>query len=507
MTPSANWSARNGHTSVVLPDGSILLMGGYDDSRRNDIWRSVDQGATWTEVTDSAEWSARSGHASVVLPDGSILVMGGSDPGRMNDVWRSVDQGATWIEVTNSAPWTARQPFQASVVLPDGSIALMGGFAGTLRNDVWRSVDQGATWNELTDSAEWTERSFHTSVVLPDGSVVLMGGKDGSLKNDVWRMETASSYNQNPTHTYTEAGTYDVALQSYNSDGFGSIQKPEYITVSPQPQTFTIAEGGTYNGVVSNGDAPFTLADSPSYGTLTFNPDGNFTYSAVRQPTVGFQGTDTFEYKSNDQDESDDPYVVSITITPVNDAPAAQANSFTVGLGDTHSGNVTATDVDGDALNYTLQTGPDNGTLAFNRDGSFAYTADAYGDGTDSFTFVANDGLAISDPATVSITITGEELFCGGSGTVAEPYLICTAEQLDNIREDLTAHYKLDNDVDLEAYLADGGAGYNDGKGWEPIGAYIDRDDPSNAPFTGSLDGNDKTITNLYMNYSGPVER
>ena len=43
------------------------------------------------------------------------------------------------------------------------------------------------------------------------------------------------------------------------------------------------------------------------------------------------------------------------------------------------------------------------------------------------------------------------------------------------------------------AYLADGGAGYNDGKGWEPIG-----DDENR--FTGSLDGDDYSINNLFIN-------
>jgi len=235
-TDAAEWSARVFHTSVALPDGSIVLMGGDDGSRRNDVWRSVDQGKTWTEVTDEAEWTAVRRHTSVALPDGSIVLMGGYAGGRRNNVWRSVDQGKTWTEITNSAEWTKRMD-HTSVVLPDGSIVLMGGDdgLGSRRNDVWRSVDQGATWIELTDSAEWSERVFHTSVVLPDGSIVLMGGNDGSLKNDVWRMESASSAEQNPKHTYTEAGTYDVALQSYNAEGFGNIQKAEYIEVTEPP--------------------------------------------------------------------------------------------------------------------------------------------------------------------------------------------------------------------------------------------------------------------------------
>ncbi len=55
---------------------------------------------------------ARHGHSSVVLSDGSVLVMGGNagvSGTRTNDVWRTVDDGANWILVTSSAGWTGKK--------------------------------------------------------------------------------------------------------------------------------------------------------------------------------------------------------------------------------------------------------------------------------------------------------------------------------------------------------------------------------------------------------------
>ncbi len=181
-----SWSARYGHTSVVMPDGSIVLMGGNDGSRKNDVWRSTDNGETWTRMISSADWSARYGHTSVVMPDGSIVLMGGYDGSNKRDVWRSTDNGETWTRMTSSAGWSARQ-YHTSVVMPDGSIVLMGGYDGSNKRDVWRSTDNGATWTRMTSSAGWSARQYHTSVVMPDGSIVLMGGNDGRRKNDVWR--------------------------------------------------------------------------------------------------------------------------------------------------------------------------------------------------------------------------------------------------------------------------------------------------------------------------------
>jgi hypothetical protein len=239
MTAAAEWTARKSYSSVALSDGSIVLMGGINGADKNDVWRSTDQGATWTQMAASAEWTPRHYHTSVVLPDDSVVLMGGyfgtsPDPSAYkNDVWRSTDRGATWTQMTASAGWSERFG-HTSVALLDGSVVLMGGSSGPSNNDVWRSTDQGATWTQVTAGAEWTPRTWATSVALPDGSIVLMGGFDSSLvhKNDVWRLQPAGSTVQNPSHTYTKPGTYQVALWVCNADGCSSERKVGYITVT-----------------------------------------------------------------------------------------------------------------------------------------------------------------------------------------------------------------------------------------------------------------------------------
>ena len=233
-----------GHTAVVLQDGSIVLMGGnageYYGQYRDEVYRSTDKGVTWTCINQTPGWTARDGHSSVVLQDGSIVLMGGDNNSGsfFNDVWRSTDKGFTWTCVNPSAGWTGRS-HHTSVVLPDGSILLMGGAAGPYdQNDVWRSADKGVTWTQLTDGAPWSSRTTAASVVLPDGSVVLMGGysygADMSLarQSDVWRLETASSTDRNPRHVYTSPGSYSVALRTWNPNGFSDDIKTGYVRVA-----------------------------------------------------------------------------------------------------------------------------------------------------------------------------------------------------------------------------------------------------------------------------------
>ncbi|MDL2273420.1 S-layer homology domain-containing protein [Oscillospiraceae bacterium OttesenSCG-928-G22] len=90
--------------------------------------------------------------------------------------------------------------------------------------------------------------------------------------------------------------------------------------------------------------------------------------------------------------------------------------------------------------------------------------------------------------------------FAGGTGTTNDPYEIATAAQLKNLADLVNTDatnlsyadkcYKLTADIDLSAY----GAGFNNGKGWVPIGHNTFQ------TFNGSFDGNSKIISGLYIN-------
>ena len=283
VTVSAGWTARDSHSSVAMPDGSIVLMGGFDGGYKNDTWQSTNNGETWTQVNGSGGWTARYGHTSVAMPDGSIVLMGGyATDGIKNDTWRSTDNGATWTQMTASAVWAARH-YHSSVAMPDGSIVLMGGNAyetvDLYKNDTWRSTDNGATWTQVNESAGWTARNCHSSVAMPDGSIVLMGGYDdsGNNKNDVWRFVPTGSSAQNPLHTYTTAGVFQVALQAFNTGGYNSTRKAGYITVTGLP-----APVASFTANVTSGTAPLPVSFTDSStntptGWAWFFGDENFT--------------------------------------------------------------------------------------------------------------------------------------------------------------------------------------------------------------------------------------
>ncbi len=82
--------------------------------------------------------------------------------------------------------------------------------------------------------------------------------------------------------------------------------------------------------------------------------------------------------------------------------------------------------------------------------------------------------------------------FAGGDGSSDAPYLIETAEHLDNVRnylgtEHTDKYFQLIENIDLDQ------SPYNQGQGWNPIGT-------ADNFFAGSFDGNGKTISGLYVN-------
>jgi len=87
---SSPWIARYRFSTARMPDNSIVIMGGsisIPPNLANDVWRSTDKGITWSQVNVSAGWSLRSGHTSVIMPNASVLVMGGFDGSYFNDTW------------------------------------------------------------------------------------------------------------------------------------------------------------------------------------------------------------------------------------------------------------------------------------------------------------------------------------------------------------------------------------------------------------------------------------
>jgi hypothetical protein len=101
--------------------------------------------------------------------------------------------------------------------------------------------------------------------------------------------------------------------------------------------------------------------------------------------------------------------VLSGAVTLAATPPAALPGTLQVAADGTGQGTLTAVPANGDAVTFAIATLPVHGTVTMidALAGTFSYTVDAGYIGSDSFTFTAGDGVAVSAPATISITVVG----------------------------------------------------------------------------------------------------
>ena len=106
-------------------------------------------------------------------------------------------------------------------------------------------------------------------------------------------------------------------------------------------------------------------------------------------------------------------------------------------------------------------------------------------------------GVRFARSVTHDIFLVAEDVdrFAGGLGTADNPYLIETAQHLQNVDKELNAHFLQVADIDLTETST-----WNDGKGFNPIGELIRQDDLDNRPFRGVYDGAGYVMDGLYIN-------
>jgi PKD repeat protein len=143
----------------------------------------------------------------------------------------------------------------------------------------------------------------------------------------------------------------------------------------------------------------YTIVEPAASGTLLGLPP-NVTYV----PNVDFNGTDTFAFRASNGQAESNIASVSISVTPVNDAPVAHGRAVQTDEDVALPITVEAGDVDGDSLTIAIATPPAHGTLS-GAGPAFTYTPASDFSGDDSFVFAASDGQTLSAPATVALAV------------------------------------------------------------------------------------------------------
>ncbi|MFG1411773.1 Ig-like domain-containing protein [Xanthobacter sp. VTT E-85241] len=249
----------------------------------------------------------------------------------------------------------------------------------------------------------------------------------------------------NDTFSVAEDGISTLPVLSNDKDVDGDVLR--VVAIDGQPLTTTVGS----NGIVST--TPVNVAN----GSVVVNGNG----SVVFTPKPNFNGATSFTYTVSDGQGGTDTATVNLNVIPMNDAPAAANDSFTVAadVGTTLNLLANDSDIDGDTLRIVaingVQINPDqgeaavkaksreavaststsaddtastgsastpttttpvsstqattikiaDGTLVLNADGTVLFTPNAHFSGKTSFTYTVSDGHNGTSTATAVIDV------------------------------------------------------------------------------------------------------
>jgi len=250
--------------------------------------------------------------------------------------------------------------------------------------------------------------------------------------------------------TSGSSGTYTPKANYNGEDTFGFIATNGTLTSTAGIATITIApvddDPNTMNvSAITDEDSAieitleaeeydgdtisFNIKDNPTSGTVSVTGD-----KATYTPNANYFGADSFTFEAVDTTAKTilNTATASITINPINDAPAVEDMQEVEGVEDTElTITLTGTDIDGDNLSFEVDTAPTQGTITENGT-TFTYTPNQDFYGTDSLTYKAYDGTEYSEAKKIPLfidrgprdwpAILNRQAFMDMTNNIAIPY-------------------------------------------------------------------------------------
>jgi len=251
QVPDAGWvvtgslnAARVGHTATLLPNGSVLVVGGRDNAHTLDSAEVYDPATGTWSVTGSLN-TARISHTATLLQDGKVLVAGGGVPPGLANTAELYDLVTGAWSPTGSL--AAAHAGHTATLLPNGKVLVSGGTDNFSLLHTAELYDPATgTWGPA-GSPTWSRYS-HTATLLQNGSVLVAGGIVGPYDPDI----------EFPAASYAEL--YDPVAVSWRNVGTAIRLSDHTATLLPNGKVlmaggYSVRPFGSGGGAVTPGGA------------------------------------------------------------------------------------------------------------------------------------------------------------------------------------------------------------------------------------------------------------
>ncbi|MBV2134750.1 tandem-95 repeat protein, partial [Pseudomonas sp. MAP12] len=286
-------------------------------------------------------------------------------------------------------------------------------------NDAPVAVDDAVTVTEDVPFTSSIELDANDSDLDGD-SLSVVAGTFTTAQGGTLVLAADGSYSYTPAANFHGTDSVDYTVTDGSLSDIGTLT----ITVTPVndapvavDDAVTVTEDVPFSSVIQldandsdlDGDSLSVIAGTfttAQGGTLVLAADGSYTYT----PAANFHGTDSVDYTVTDGSLSD-VGTLTLTVSPVNDAPVAVDDAVTVTEDVPFSSviqlDANDSDLDGDSLSVVAGTFTTvkGGTLVLAADGSYTYTPAANFHGTDSVDYTVTDG-SLSDVGTLTLTVS-----------------------------------------------------------------------------------------------------